>query len=149
MSRRPPPERRAFRWFVPLETRWMDMDIYGHVNNVVYYSYFDTAIAHYLMREGGLDPWRSPVVGFAVDTGCRFHRALAFPDRLEAGLLVGHLGTSSCRYEIGIFRAGEESAAADGHFVHVFVDRASQRPVPIPATLRAALARLLAEPAER
>lgn len=142
MSRSAPPTRAAYRWLVPLETRWMDMDIYGHVNNVVYYSYFDTAIAHYLMREGGLDPWRSPVVGFAVDTGCRFHRALAFPDRLEAGLKVARIGTSSCRYEIGIFRVGEEPAAADGHFVHVFVDRANQRPVPIPDPLRAALARL-------
>lgn len=146
MSRRPPPQRSAYPWHVPLETRWMDMDIYGHVNNVVYYSYFDTAIAHYLMREGGLDPWRSPVVGFAVDTGCRFHRALAFPDRLEAGLRVGHLGTSSCRYEVGIFKAGEETASADGHFVHVFVERASQRPVPIPEPLRAALSRLLPAP---
>ncbi len=143
MSRRPPPPRSAFVWFTLLETRWMDMDIYGHVNNVVYYSYFDTAIARYLMGEGGLDPWRGHVVGFAVDTGCRFHRPLTFPDRLDAGIAVGHLGTSSCRYEIGIFRDGEERAAADGHFVHVFVDRSTQRPVPIPDRLRAALARLV------
>lgn len=149
MSRRPPPSRADYRWLVPIETRWLDMDIYGHVNNVVYYSYFDTAIAHYLMREGGLDPWKSPVVGFAVDTGCRFHRALSFPDRLEAGLKVARLGTSSCRYEIGIFRVGEEPAAADGHFVHVFVDRASQRPVPIPDRLRSALARLAPPPDPR
>jgi acyl-CoA thioester hydrolase len=149
LSRRAPPARSAYRWLVPIETRWLDMDIYGHVNNVVYYSYFDTAIAHYLMREGGLDPWRGPVVGFAVDTGCRFHRAVGFPDRLEAGLRVGHLGTSSCRYEIGIFKEGEDTAAADGHFVHVFVDRTSQRPVPIPDGLRAALARLAPPPAPR
>ncbi|MCS6778844.1 MAG: acyl-CoA thioesterase [Geminicoccaceae bacterium] len=142
-SRRPPPSRIDFPWLVPLETRWLDMDIYGHVNNVVYYSYFDTAIAHFLMGEAGLDPWRSPVVGFAVDSGCRFHTPLAFPDRIEAGLRVARLGSSSCRYEIGIFKAGREPAAADGHFVHVFVDRASQRPVPIPEPIRAALARLL------
>ncbi|MCS7267676.1 MAG: acyl-CoA thioesterase [Geminicoccaceae bacterium] len=143
MSRRPPAARADYRFWVPLETRWLDMDIYGHVNNVVYYSYFDTAIAHYLMREGGLDPWKSPVVGFAVDSGCRFHAPLVFPDRIEAGIRVARLGNSSCRYEIGIFKRGEETASADGHFVHVFVDRASQRPVPIPQPIRAALSRLL------
>ncbi len=143
MSRRPPTERADYRFWVPLETRWLDMDIYGHVNNVIYYSYFDTAIAHYLMREGGLDPWKSPVVGFAVDSGCRFHAPLVFPDRIEAGIKVAHLGNSSCRYEVGIFKQNEPKAVADGHFVHVFVDRASQRPVPIPPAIRAALCRLL------
>ena len=133
------PTRLDFRAFRPIPTRWMDNDIYGHVNNVVYYSYFDTVIAHWLMREGGLDPWQAEVVGMAVETGCRFHRSLAFPDTVHAGLRVGRLGSSSVRYEIGFFRNGDELACADGHFVHVFVDRASQRPVPIPPGIRAAL----------
>lgn len=143
---RPAPGTRAgYAHFTPVPTRWMDNDIFGHVNNVQYYSYFDTAICRYLLAEGGLDPWRHEVVGMAVETGCRFHRSAAFPDLLEAGLRVGHLGTSSVRYELGIFREGEDSACAEGHFVHVFVERASQRPVPIPAPIRTALARLVRE----
>lgn len=143
MSRPAPPVRADYVYFSAIETRWMDNDIYGHVNNVVYYSYFDTLIGHYLLREGGLDPWSDPVVGMAVETGCRFHRSIAFPDRVHAGLRVGHLGNSSVRYEIGIFKNEENAACADGHFVHVFVDRASQRPVPVPDRLRAALKRLM------
>ncbi|MDF1586624.1 acyl-CoA thioesterase [Marinimicrococcus flavescens] len=142
MSRPPRPVRADYPWFTTMDTRWMDNDIYGHVNNVVYYSYFDTAIARLLMGEGGLDPWRAEIVGMAVDTGCRFHSSIAFPDTVHAGLRVAHLGTSSVRYEIGIFRNEDEQAAADGHFVHVFVERAAQRPTPIPDPLRAALARL-------
>ena len=145
-SERPTPPRRAdYRFFSEIATRWMDNDIYGHVNNVVYYSYFDTVIAHFLMRQGGLDPWKAEVVGMAVDTGCRFHRSLAFPDTVHAGLRVGRLGNSSVRYEIGIFRNDDDGACADGHFVHVFVDRATQRPVPIPAPVRQALERLGAD----
>jgi acyl-CoA thioester hydrolase len=140
---RPAPTRRAdYRFFSQIATRWMDNDIYGHVNNVVYYSYFDTVIAHWLMREGGLEPSSATVVGMAVETGCRFHRSLAFPDNVHAGLRIGRLGNSSARYEIGIFRNDDETACADGHFVHVFVDRATQRPVPIPKHLREALERL-------
>ncbi len=143
---RPAPGGRGdYRFFSEIATRWMDNDIYGHVNNVVYYSYFDSVIAQYLMREGSLDPWRAEVVGMAVDTGCRFHRSLAFPDIVHAGLRIGRLGNSSVRYEIGIFRNDEETSCAEGHFVHVFVDRATQRPVPIPATIRAALQRLHAD----
>lgn len=142
MSRPPRPVRADYPWLTTLGTRWMDNDIYGHVNNVVYYSYFDTAIARYLMGEGGLDPWSAGVVGMAVDTGCRFHSSLAFPDTVHAGLRVAHLGNSSVRYEIGIFRNDDAQAAADGHFVHVFVERASQRPTPIPASIREALTRL-------
>ena len=145
MQRTPPTGRGDFGFFTEIATRWMDNDIYGHVNNVVYYSYFDTVIAHWLMREGGLDPWQASVVGMAVDTGCRFHRSLAFPDIVHAGLRIGRLGNSSVRYEIGIFRNDEETSCAEGHFVHVFVDRATQRPVPIPATIRAALQRLHAD----
>ena len=104
MSRPAPPARAAFGYFSAIATRWMDNDIYGHVNNVVYYSYFDTVINHYLIERGGLDPQRGGVVGMAVETSCRFHRSLAFPDLVHAGLRVGHLGRSSVRYEIGIFR---------------------------------------------
>ena len=142
MSRRPPPHRETFPHFLQLGTRWIDNDLYGHVNNVVYYSYFDTLIAEFLIHGAGFDPFDSAVVGMAVETGCRFHSSLRYPDRIDAGLRVGHLGHSSVRYEIGIFKAAEPIAAADGHFVHVFVDRASQRPVPIPEPLRAAMAEL-------
>ena len=117
----------------------MDNDIYGHVNNVVYYSYFDTVINRFLIEAGGLDPQEGAVVGMAVETGCRFHRSLAFPDLVQAGLRIGKLGTSSVHYEVGIFRNDETTACADGHFVHVFVDRASQRPVAIPQPIRHAL----------
>ncbi len=144
MTARPrPPRREDFLYFLTIATRWMDNDVYGHVNNVVYYSYFDTVIARYLMEEGGLDPWRDRVVGFAVESGCRYFRPLAFPDQVVAGLRVARLGNSSVTYEIGIFRGEEEEACAAGRFVHVFVDRRSERPVPLPAPLRRALARLL------
>ncbi len=141
---RPAPGARAdYGFYSTIPTRWMDNDIYGHVNNVVYYSFFDSVIATYLMGEGGLDPWRGEVVGLAVDSGCRYHRSIAFPDTVHAGLRVGHLGTSSVRYEVGIFKNDEDAACAEGHFVHVFVDRATQRPVPIPDRIRSALARLV------
>ena len=141
---RPAPGTRAdYAHFAAVPTRWMDNDIYGHVNNVVYYSFFDSVIATYLMGEGGLDPWRGEVVGLAVDSGCRYHRSIAFPDTVHAGLRVGHLGTSSVRYEVGIFKNDEDAACAEGHFVHVFVDRATQRPVAIPDRIRSALAHLV------
>jgi acyl-CoA thioester hydrolase len=145
MSRPAPPRRDTCPFFSAIATRWMDNDIYGHVNNVVYYSYFDTVIGHYLVREAGLDPLGDPVIGMAVENGCRFHRSLAYPDTVHAGLRVGRLGTSSVRYEIGIFRNDEPDACADGHFVHVFVDRATQRPAPLPAKIRTALERLLTD----
>lgn len=121
----------------------MDNDIYGHVNNVVYYAYFDTVINRYLIEAGGLDIAAGPVIGLAVETGCRFLRPLAFPEVLDAGLRVGHLGTSSVRYEIGIFQKGRDEPAALGRFTHVFVDRATRRPTPIPPALRAALSHLI------
>jgi acyl-CoA thioester hydrolase len=139
MSRPPPPDRADYPHFLAIPTRWMDNDVYGHVNNVVYYSYFDTVINRFLIEAGDLDPHRGTVVGMAVETTCRFHRSLAFPDLVHAGLRVGRLGTSSVRYEVGIFRNEEPGACADGHFVHVFVDRSTQRPVPVPAPMRAAL----------
>ncbi|MFM9942442.1 MAG: acyl-CoA thioesterase [Hyphomicrobiaceae bacterium] len=138
-----PVGRRAdYRHFMPLQTRWMDNDLYGHVNNVVYYSYFDTLLNRYLIDHGGLDIHDGPVIGIAVETLCRFHKSFAYPETIDGGLRVGRLGTSSVRYEIGLFAAGEEMARAEGHFVHVFVERATHRPTPIPDAIRAALARI-------
>ncbi len=122
----------------------MDNDAYAHVNNVVYYSFFDTAVNELLIRSGILDVRRGPVVGFVVETRCRFLRPIAFPDRIDAGVRVARIGTSSVRYEIGIFRDDEETAAAQGYFVHVYVDRAGNRPVPaLPGALREVLRPLL------
>jgi acyl-CoA thioester hydrolase len=146
MEREPPPRRADYRVLYEIPTRWLDNDVYGHVNNVNYYSFFDTAIANYLVGEGGLDPWRDPVVGFCVESGCRFRRAIRYPDRVTAGLRVAKLGRSSVRYEIGIFRDDEPDAAAHGHFVHVFVDRAEERAAPVPEAIRTALARLVVDP---
>lgn len=147
-ERRPPITRAAFTWFAQITTRWHDNDLYGHVNNVVYYSFFDTAIAGLLLGEGGLDPWNDPVIGIAVENACRFHASIAYPDLVTAGVGIAHLGTSSVRYTIGIFKNDETTAAAEGHFVHVFVDRASQRPTKIPAKIRTVLEshRLIEQP---
>jgi acyl-CoA thioester hydrolase len=142
-----PGSRADYRVFYEIPTRWMDNDIYGHVNNVHYYSYFDTAIAHFLMGEGGLDPSRSEVIGFCVESACRFRRAVRFPEQITAGLRVASLGRTSARYEIGLFRDDDQETAADGYFVHVFVSRAEQRPAPIPPSFRAALARIATNPA--
>jgi len=134
--------RRDYPHFLAIPTRWMDNDVYLHVNNVVYYSYFDTVINRYLIGEGGLDIQASPIIGIAVETLCRFRKSFAFPEIVDAGLRVGHLGNSSVRYEIGLFGGGEDEARAEGHFVHVFVERATNKPVPIPPRMREALARL-------
>jgi acyl-CoA thioester hydrolase len=143
MSERPARlPRSAFRLFRPVATRWLDNDAYGHVNNVHYYSYFDSAVNGWLIEQGLLDFLESPVIGLVVETGCTYFESVAFPEALEAGIAVSRLGRSSVRYEIGIFRAGGERAAAQGHFVHVYVDRATQRPVEIPAATRAALGAL-------
>ena len=139
MSRRPPAARGEFAHFLSLPTRWMDNDAYGHVNNVVYYSFFDTAVNRFLIDRGVLRIGSSPVIGLVVETGCRYHRPISFPDDVEVGLRVAHLGTSSVRYELGIFRAGEDTASAEGHFVHVYVDRVTRAPTPLPPALRAAL----------
>ena len=139
----PTPETRArFPHLLTIPTRWMDNDIYGHVNNVVYYSYFDTVINDYLIRAGGLDIHDGEVIGICAESSCKFKASFAFPEAVEAGLRVGHLGNRSVRYEIGLFKAGREDAAAIGSFVHVFVGRATMRPVPIPDGLRRALANL-------
>jgi acyl-CoA thioester hydrolase len=119
-----------------LTTRWSDNDAYGHLNNVIYYALFDTAVNQALIRAGLLDVERSPAVGLVAETGCRYFDALAFPDEVEAGLRVAHLGRSSVRYEIAIFRKGAAEASAQGHFVHVYVDRQTRRPVELPADVR-------------
>ncbi len=140
MSRPSRPDRDAFRRFATIQTRWEDNDVYGHVNNVVYYSFFDTAVNRYLIEAGALDIEAGAVIGLVVETQCRYHAPLAFPDILEVGIRVARIGTSSVRYEVGVFRqGGADAAAADGHFVHVYVDRATRRPVPLPEALRAAL----------
>jgi acyl-CoA thioester hydrolase len=136
------PGRAGFLHFLVIPTRWMDNDVYGHVNNVVYYSYFDTVINEYLIREGGLDIHDGSVVGYCVESQCRYLAPLAFPETLDAGLRVAHLGKSSVRYEIALFRQGEAAPAAIGHFVHVFVAREENKPTAIPARIRACLERL-------
>jgi acyl-CoA thioester hydrolase len=121
----------------------MDNDVYGHVNNALYYGFFDTAINHYLIAEGGLDINAGEVIAFAAESQCQYLQPFAFPEVVEVGLRVGKLGNSSVRYELGIFKMSETFASATGYFVHVFVDRATQRPVPIPESIRTALARLI------
>ncbi len=143
-TERPKPERRAdYRHFQDITTRWMDNDAYGHVNNVVYYSYFDTVVNSYLIGQGALDIATSPVIGLVAETHCNYFSALAFPDLVRAGLRVAHLGTSSVRYEIGLFRNDEQLASAQGHFVHVYVERASGKPAKLPEKLVAVLKPLL------
>ena len=127
-----------------METRWADNDAYAHVNNVVYYAFFDSAVNRHLVERGVLDITGSAVIGLVVKTRCTFFASIAFPDMVHVGLKVVHLGTSSVRYEIGLFRNDDPRAAAVGQFVHVYVDRASQRPVPIPEPVRAVLAPLAA-----
>jgi acyl-CoA thioester hydrolase len=136
--------RDAYRHFQTIPTRWMDNDVYGHVNNVVYYSYFDTVVNQYLIERGVLDIGASTVIGLVVETQCRYFASLAFPDVVHAGLRVAKLGNSSVRYEIGLFRNDDATAAAQGHFVHVYVDRESRRPAALPTPMRAALEKLLA-----
>lgn len=139
MTREPPGRRSDYRHFLAIPTRWMDNDVYGHVNNVVYYSYFDTVINRFLIERGGLDIHEATIIGVAAESGCRFRESFAYPETIDAGLRAGHLGNSSVRYEIGLFREGKDEAAAEGHFVHVFVERGVQKAVPIPAAIRAAL----------
>ncbi len=143
MSKAELPTRADYKVFYPIDTRWSDNDIYGHVNNVTYYSYFDTAANRYLIEEGGLDISDGRIVGYVVNSGCEYHAPITYPETVVAGLRVDRLGTSSVRYGLAIFRQGVEQAAAHGHFVHVFVDRAANRSVPIPDALRQALQRLL------
>jgi len=138
-GKRAPHRRDQYRHFHPITTRWMDNDAYGHVNNVVYYSWFDTVVNAYLVKTGVLDIEASPVIGLVVETHCNYFGPLAFPQTVIAALRVAHIGTSSVRYEIGLFAADADEASAQGHFVHVYVDRTSRRAVPIGDPLRAVL----------
>jgi acyl-CoA thioester hydrolase len=143
---RPPPDRRTgYPRHLAITTRWMDNDVFGHVNNVTYYSFFDTAVCT-LLVEGGALTWANPShIMVVAESGCRYRSELAFPDRVTAGLRVARLGTSSVRYEIAIFRDDDEAASAEGHFVHVCVDAATRRPAPLPAAWRTLLEPLLVE----
>lgn len=135
--------RSAFPHFLAIGTRWMDNDVYGHVNNVVYYSYFDTAVNQFLIERGVLDIHQGEVVGYVVDSGCAYFSSISFPDVVHAGIRVAKLGNSSVRYEIALYRNDDPLPCAAGHFVHVYVERSSNRAVPIPASVRTALATLL------
>ena len=139
-----PLTRADFQCFYPLTTRWSDNDLYGHVNNVIYYAYFDSVVNRYLIEEGGLDIHDGDIVGFVVNSGCDYFAPISYPECIEGGLRVEKLGNSSVRYGIGIFRQGSDEAVAKGHFVHVFVERAANKPVAIPARLRAALEAIVA-----
>ena len=140
MTDRPlPSSRSAYRAFRTIQTRWMDNDPYGHMNNVVHYSLFDTAVNGWLIENGVLDIHRGGQIGLVVETGCRYFGEMAFPDVVTAGVRVAKLGSSSVRYEVGLFRNDEEGAAAEGFFVHVYVDRATRKPAPLNEALRAAL----------
>jgi acyl-CoA thioester hydrolase len=137
------PRRDAFPLFRPIQTRWMDNDVYGHVNNVVYYSYFDTAVNAHLIEAGALEIEHGAVIGLVVETQCHYFASLAFPQAVWAGLRVARQGQTSVRYEIALFAEGSDTAAAAGHFVHVYVDRATRRPTPLPEALKRALQPLL------
>jgi acyl-CoA thioester hydrolase len=137
-----PDLRTSYRHVLPIQTRWADNDAYGHVNNVVYYSWFDTVVNQYLIAAGALDIERSLVIGLVVETCCSYFSELAFPQQVEAALRVARIGSSSVRYEIGLFAAGADTASAQGHFIHVYVDRVTRKPAVLPAALRAALERI-------
>jgi len=136
-------QRASYRYFNDITTRWMDNDIYGHVNNVVYYSYFDSVANKYLIEEGGLDIKNSQVVGFVVASNCQYTSPIAYPQAIEAGLRVNRLGNSSVEYGIGIFQQDSSVVSAMGTFTHVFVDRSTDKPVAIPASIRSALEAVL------
>jgi acyl-CoA thioester hydrolase len=138
--------RADYRAHRTIPTRWMDNDAYGHVNNVIYYSWFDTAVNGWLIEAGLLDIHAGNPIGLVVETGCRYHRPVAFPETVEAGLRIVRLGNSSVRWEVGLFTAGHDTPAAEGHFVHVYVDRLTRRPSRLPDAWRAALAPLVVAP---
>ena len=142
MSKPPPALRSAFRAWRAIGTRWADNDAYGHVNNVVYYAWFDTAVNAYLIEQGALDIQAGAVIGLVVETQCNYFSPLAFPQTVDLGLRVEHVGQSSVRYGLAVFAQGQDSAAAQGHFVHVYVDAANRKPTPLPVKLLQALAPL-------
>jgi len=139
MTKAIPDSRDSYRLFQPITTRWMDNDQYGHLNNVVYYSLFDTVVNRFLIENGLVDPLKGDIIGLVVNSNCHYFAPLAFPDRIEGGLRVDRLGSSSVTYGVGIFAEGSDTAAAQGGFVHVYVDSATRRPRPLPAPMREAL----------
>lgn len=139
MSRQPPGRRADYRWFHAITTRWMDNDVFRHVNNVAYFSFFDTAVTYFETSRGVVDLLDGPAHCVVAEVACRYHSSLAWPDRVTVGIRVARIGASSVCYEIGIFRNDDDTAAAEGHFVHVFVLRGDQRPTPIPDAARAIL----------
>ena len=144
ISEKPQPETRsAYKVFRSISTRWMDNDAYGHVNNVVYYSWFDTAVNAYLIEAGVLDVEHGSTIGLVVETRCNYFAPLAFPETVEAGIRVARLGASSVRYEVGLFAQGAPLTAAKGHFIHVYVDRKTRRPLPLPPELKSVLEMLV------
>lgn len=144
LPQRPAPESRsAYKAFRAISTRWMDNDVYGHVNNVVYYSWFDTAVNAHLIERGVLDIHGGQTIGLVIETQCNYFAPLAFPQNVLAGIRVARIGSSSVRYEVGLFAEHGEWAAASGHFVHVYVDRETRRPVTLPAALRSVLEELM------
>ncbi len=134
--------RDDFPYTLAIPTRWKDNDVYGHVNNVVYYSFFDTAVNTHLIQEGGLDIHNDPIIGVVVETTCQFHKELAFPQTVHAGIAIERLGNTSVKYRIALFRDDDVEPAATGHFVHVYIDRETRKPVPVPDKIRSALERL-------
>ena len=137
---KPQPEPRdAYKTFRTISTRWMDNDAYGHVNNVVYYSWFDTVVNAHLIEQGALDIHHGETIGLVVETQCNYFSSIQFPQTVEAGLRVAHMGKSSVRYEVGLFVQGELLTAARGHFIHVYVDRATRRPATLPEKLKSVL----------
>ena len=143
MDKPTPLRRAAFPHFHEISTRWIDNDVYGHINNVVYYSFFDTVVNRYLIDNGALDFRNGKVVGLVVETGCSYFKPVAYPDRVTGGLSVARLGNSSVRYRCAIFRNDDDDAAAQGHFVHVYVEKASNKPVPLPDVLKHALTKIV------
>jgi len=142
-SKNQPEPRANYRVFRPIGTRWMDNDVYGHVNNVVYYSWFDTAVNAHLIDQGVLDIHHGQTIGLVIETQCNYFAPLAFPQAVQAGIRVARLGNSSVRYEVGLFAQGEPLTAAKGHFIHVYVDRQTRRPTPLPANFKHVLEQLL------
>ena len=136
------PTRKRYKHFEQIRTRWSDNDIYGHVNNVAYYSFFDTAVNNYLITHCGLDIQAGAIIGLVVETGCQYHASISYPDELEAGVCMAKLGTSSVIYQVGIFRQGEDKAVANGRFVHVYVDRKTRKPTALSEQMRAGLTKI-------
>jgi acyl-CoA thioester hydrolase len=143
MDQKQPIERKDYKYFYPISTRWMDNDVYGHINNVTYYSYFDSAVNNYLIENTDLDIINSKIVGYVVNSSCNYLSSLSFPDEIETGLRVNKIGNSSVTYGIGVFKKGEDKVSAYGEFTHVFVNRSINKSTPIPIKTREALEKLL------